>query len=664
MPETKTCSECGVVIPATSREGYCPKCLLGLANTVALDEVSARRRSVSEGTPPSGSSFSNYELLESIGEGGMGVVYKARQRGLNRIVALKMIRSGSLASESEVKRFRSEAQAAARLQHPNVVAIHEVGEHEGRPFFTMDFIEGQNLAQVAQGTPLAAERAARYVHTIAEAVHCAHQLGILHRDLKPANILLDRNDQPRITDFGLAKRFDTDSEFTASGAILGTPSYMPPEQASGQRKEIGPASDGYSLGAILYDLLTGRPPFRAETPLDTLRQVIDTQPAPPRLLNPKVPKDLETICLKCLAKETHLRYRSAQDLADDLGRFLNGQPIKARPISRAERVWRWSRRNPSMAGLTATTTAFAVALGISAVLFRSELMAKNENMARLLEPQMTNHLHQLSRTLLDVAQTGEFQTMVQSSDTNGLFNYLRQEAPRLNAGSGASAEVENWVVMDLAGNTLARVPLPNRLPITNRSSRDYFLGALPLTNSPPGDVYFSRLYKSKDDDKFKFGVSAIVWERRSPTAKPVGVVTLMINTGSAEKYLGWEFSGQRIVLLAPPDPRDEELGHAGTNDFFVFLHPNLGNGDQVAGPVNITKLKRWRWYRDPVVGGPWLAGVSEVRGTPYRLVIQSRDWVRLLSRVCLLLAVILGAAFGFRWLANRNERRREISASA
>src|ERR1051325_7366015 len=268
-----------------------------------------------------GQSFGDYELLTEIARGGMGVVFRARQIALNRIVALKMILAGRLANPDDVTRFRTEAEAAAKLQHPNIVAVFDVGAQDGQSFFTMEYIEGVSLDQkLAQG-PLACKAAARYVRILARAVHYAHQQGILHRDLKPSNILIDSFDEPHITDFGLAKRLDSGkSGHTRAGAILGTPSYMSPEQAQGKIDLLGPAADVYSLGAILYELLTGRPPFRADTPLDTVMQVIDHQPVPPRLLNPKIDHDLETICLKCLEKDPLLRYASAEALGEDLER--------------------------------------------------------------------------------------------------------------------------------------------------------------------------------------------------------------------------------------------------------------------------------------------------------------------------------------------------------
>jgi len=295
--------------------------------------------------------FGDYELLEEPGHGGMGVVYKARQVSLNRLVAVKLIQGGEFAGRQFVQRFRTEAEAAARLQHPNIVAIHEVGEYNGQHYFSMDYVEGLTLEEEACKGPLAPQRAAALVRTIAEAIHYAHGQGILHRDLKPSNVLLDRSGQPRILDFGLAKVLTGNSELTLSGQPLGSPGYMAPEQAAGRRSHAGPQSDVYALGAVLYYLLTGRAPFHAETLTDVLRQVRESEPVRPRVLTPSVPRDLETISLKCLEKQSHRRYQSARELAEELGRFGEGKPILARPVSRPERLWRWCRRQPIRASL-------------------------------------------------------------------------------------------------------------------------------------------------------------------------------------------------------------------------------------------------------------------------------------------------------------------------
>jgi serine/threonine-protein kinase len=260
-------------------------------------------------------------LIEEIARGGMGVVFKARQKSLNRIVALKMILSGELARKEDVKRFYTEAEAAANLDHPGIVPIYEVGQCEGQHYFSMSFVEGQSLAEKVAQAPLESRDAAALVRAVAEAVHYAHQKGVIHRDLKPENILLDREGRARITDFGLAKQMEARGHLTSAGQVLGTPHYMPPEQASGNLEAIGPATDVYALGAVLYRLVTGRPPFQAANALDTLMQVIGQEPAAPRQLNPQVPRDLETIILKCLNKNPHRRYQTAEDLAQDLNRY-------------------------------------------------------------------------------------------------------------------------------------------------------------------------------------------------------------------------------------------------------------------------------------------------------------------------------------------------------
>jgi serine/threonine-protein kinase len=288
--------------------------------------------------PPLVPTVPGYEILAELGRGGMGVVYKARHRHLNRIVALKMILVGGHASEADLIRFRTEAEAVARLQHPGIVQIYEVGEHNGLPYFSLEYCPGGSLEKKLNGTPLPPKEAARLVQTLSQAMYAAHREQIIHRDLKPSNVLLTADGTPKVTDFGLAKQLDAPGQQTQSGAVLGTPSYMAPEQASGRNKEVGPASDGYALGAILYELLTGRPPFRAETPLDTLCQVLQREPAPPRLLNPNVPRDLETICLKCLEKNPHRRYPSAAELAADLERFLAGEVIVARSVNWVDRL--------------------------------------------------------------------------------------------------------------------------------------------------------------------------------------------------------------------------------------------------------------------------------------------------------------------------------------
>src|SRR2546421_115114 len=391
MNEARICEQCGAVLDTRAPEGLCPRCVLATVGNIALG-ADAASSAKSEIQMPR--RFRDYELLEEIARGGMGVVYKARQISLDRIVAVKMILFGSFAGAASVQRFQNEARAIASLRHPNIVAVHEVGEQEGQPYFSMDYVEGQSLAQVISDVRFAIsdfKRTARWVEQIAKAIHYAHQRGILHRDLKPSNVLIDASGEPHITDFGLAKNLKGDSELTLTGQAWGSPCFIPPEQAAGRHGDVGPHSDVYSLGAILYHLLTGRPPFVAETVTETLQQVVSDEPASPRLLNPRVPRDLETICLKCLNKEPHRRYRSAQGLAEDLQHWLADEPILARPSGRAAKCWRWCRRKPVVATLGAGVLVLllAVTIGSPIALYRinrerqrAERNAANESLQR------------------------------------------------------------------------------------------------------------------------------------------------------------------------------------------------------------------------------------------------------------------------------------------
>ena len=313
--------------------------------------------------------FGDYVLLSEVGRGGMGIVYKARQVSLHRFVALKMLRAGAVASEDDLRRFQTEAEAVAALDHPGIVPVYEVGEHLGRRYFSMKFIPGRSLAERLDDYANRFEDVARLVIAVSAAVHHAHQRGILHRDLKPANILLDEQGQPLVTDFGLAKRVEVDSSLTQSGAILGTPSYMAPEQSSGHRASITIAADVYGLGAILYALLTRHPPFAGDSVIDTLEQLRTRPPEPPTRLDARVPRDLEVICLKCLAKEPARRYASAAALGDDLTRWLERKPIKARPVSALARGGMWCRRNPVLAALSASLT-LALIGGMAGVVWK------------------------------------------------------------------------------------------------------------------------------------------------------------------------------------------------------------------------------------------------------------------------------------------------------
>jgi serine/threonine protein kinase/WD40 repeat protein len=348
----------------------------------------------------------SYELLEVIAHGGMGVVYKARHAGLDRIVALKMIRSGVLATPRDVERFQREARSAAKLHHPNIVAIHDIGEQEGQHYYTMDHVPGENLSERARTQPFSPRQAAEITAAVAAAIHYAHQSGVLHRDIKPANVILTPEQQPRVLDFGLALILADDSALTLTGTPVGSPPYMPPEQAAGQTGRIDARSDVYGLGALLYELLTGHPPFRAASTMETLRLVIENEVVPPRRLNPALPSDLETLCLKCLEKDPNRRYQTAQELKEELGRFIRDEPILARPVSQVEKVRRWCRRKPLVASLSATTfiLLLSVAVGSPIALYhinqerkRAEASLQKEAASRQraerAEGEMEQQLH-------------------------------------------------------------------------------------------------------------------------------------------------------------------------------------------------------------------------------------------------------------------------------
>ncbi len=418
MLASHTCPQCGAPVAGSAVAGLCRKCLLlGLLSGLGAPADSGLPGGVVH-------SFGEYELLGEIARGGMGVVYRARLKSLNRVVALKVIQAGRLASTAEVKRFQIEAEAAARLEHPNIVPIYEVGEHDARPYFTMKLVEGGSLADgmhKAEGgrqkpdagrppsVPLL-HRSFTLLHfcKVARAVHYAHQRGILHRDLKPANILLDAQGEPHVTDFGLAKQLESVADLTLSGAVIGTPSYMAPEQAAGRNKEVTTAADVYSLGAILYELLAGRPPFQADTPLATMRMVLEEEPVPPSRvrggqkeerrrkkrnergslqpshtsfsLQPSAFTDLETICLKCLQKDPGQRYVSAEALAEDVERWLRHEPIEARPSTVRERTVKWTRRHPARAGLIAVSAAAALGF-VLLLLVSGQRLQRERNLA-------------------------------------------------------------------------------------------------------------------------------------------------------------------------------------------------------------------------------------------------------------------------------------------
>src|SRR5262245_10574872 len=375
-PISRDFPNCGRQVPPDAPAELCPSCLVrgGLSQSGSWFEsksdsgstlhlVIPEDASLPEGAP---ARLGSYELLEKIAQGGMGVVYKARHTGLDRIVALKMIRSGVLATPKDVERFQREARSAAKLHHPNIVTIHDIGEQDGQHYYTMDFVLGENLSERARTKPFSPRQAAEITAGVAAAIHYAHQSGVLHRDIKAANVILAPEQQPRVLDFGLALILADDSTLTQTGTPVGSPPYMPPEQAAGQAGRIDARSDVYGLGALLYELLSGHPPFRAASTMETLRLVLENEVVPPRRLNPALPSDLETICLKCLEKDPDRRYQTAQELGEELRRFIRDEPILARPPSAAYLLQKaWQRNKVVYTAGAAVATALAVGMGVS-----------------------------------------------------------------------------------------------------------------------------------------------------------------------------------------------------------------------------------------------------------------------------------------------------------
>jgi len=492
MAAARKCAKCGTELPTGILAGRCPKCLgevvFGITagrppppsaeappppQLAAPDSpraASGRPLPVEPGVgrgeeqhaaagvqPPASSPqkiryFGDYELLKEIAHGGMGIVYKARQVSLDRLVAVKMILAGQLASEAEVKRFRAEAEAAASLDHPNIVAIYEVGEHQGQHYFSMRFVEGHSLAQLMKDATLKVEDGTRQplpsstlhsptavatlIATVARAVHYAHQRGILHRDLKPGNILIDAQGQPHVTDFGLAKRVDLESSLTVSGAAIGTPNYMPPEQAAGKARHLTTAADIYSLGAIVYELLTGQPPFEAETPMEVMRKVLEQEPKRPSSISRRVDRDLETICLKCLEKDPQRRYASADALAEDLERWRRGEPILARPGRTLDHVLKWARRNPAIASLILAVVVVAVT-GFLGVAWQWRQAKANERIARAEAKKS----EQVAKFLTDMLE-GVGPSVALGRDTTMLKEILDKTADRVGKDLTNQPEVE------------------------------------------------------------------------------------------------------------------------------------------------------------------------------------------------------------------------------
>jgi len=455
MNTGQTCHDCGEVMPSGAPEGLCPKCLLASAIREIGSSSSDLAEPDSETRSRTKERFGDYQVLECLATGGMGVVYRARHLRLGRVVAIKTLPFGRFTRDSHVRRFRAEAEAASRLRHPHIVAIHEVGEQDGCPWFAMDFVEGPTLAQLIQQEPIPVARAVRWARSIAEALHHAHSQGILHRDLKPSNILVDALDQPLITDFGLAKDLLSDSDLTVSSHALGSPNYMPPEQCGHAhskadetprvregKSRVGPPSDVYGIGAVLYHMLVGRPPFQGETALEVLKQACESEPLSPHLLVPGLPRDVITICLKCLEKDPRSRYSTALEVAEELARWQASEPILARPISAPERAWRWCRRRPALAAALAVVLGLLTVLGIGGPVAavridRARTEAKEEAQRALTAAAQAKAETRRAATLASHLELQRIEGLFESGETTlalaGLARVIREDPENANA---------------------------------------------------------------------------------------------------------------------------------------------------------------------------------------------------------------------------------------
>ncbi|WP_395839266.1 protein kinase [Archangium violaceum] len=653
-------------LSAGAPEGLCPRCLL--SGLLADDEPEPVP---SDPLPLPGERgpvrFGEYELLERIAQGGMGVVYKARQVRINRRVALKMIVDGELATEQELYRFRAEAEAAALLEHPHIVPIYEVGEHEGRHYFTMKLMEGGSLADHVELLGSSPRRAAELVAAVARAVHFGHQHGILHRDLKPANILLDTEGKPHVGDFGVARHLEKEGGLTQTGMVIGTPAYMAPEQAAGRIRELTTAADVYSLGAILYELLTGRPPFVADSATAILRMVAEAEPVAPSALGIQVDRELETLCLKCLEKEPSRRYGSAEELARELERWLNGEPIQARRSGRAARAWRWCRRHPLVAGGLATGIWFLLVMTVVSLSIartqelerRQEVLRANAYAARTVAGTVLFQLQEYGQAVERVAADTWLREVLKRGAPEALQLFVRttydiHEDPRNGLRvAGGPPPFESWLLLDSAGRVRAHWPAPPEGFLGGDLGwRDYFQGAAQLARKGRHASYFSRVFKSEVDGRHRFALSSPVYDENGQW---LGVVAAMVGTGSmlgALRLTDTEVEERTTVLVAPQDHGHGQLSLSGPEASIIIVHEALAHGaisaldataarrveevlrqaprhgqQQLLRLPGTGPLAAYEDHRDPLIGGasPWLAAFAPVGSTGFVALVQTRD---------------------------------------
>ena len=591
----------------------------------------------------------DYEVLKEIGRGGMGIVYKAYQKSLQKNVAIKTIIVGRFPTETDVTRFRREAQSAAKLQHPNIVTVHHVGEHQGQHFFSMDYIEGRSLADLVHNSSLSPTQAAHFLKQVAEAIHYAHQRRILHGDLKPGNVLLDEQGKPYVTDFGLAKRLGEDTR--QSGAVEGTASYMAPEQAAGE-EELTTASDVYGLGAILYSLLTAKPPFRGGTLEETLRLVREKIPKPPRALNPSVDSDLEAVCLKCLSEDKDDRYGSADALAEDLARYLTWEETTARPWSRRERFTRWCQQNPAVTSLVGaivliTMLAVTMALFVANARKKAQLEAalqSNSFAATDLATTALLQLRSLSRPVEMAAAESRLAVLLANDDRNGLEQILSDIC------SDSAIPFMTCYAMNRDGIMVAHVSLVGDVIGQDFSWRDHFQGA--KKHGVAGHsmlTHISRVYRGRSDNLYKFAISAPILDRENNF---LGVIATSVTTDATMGLVHVTDPRRIWGFIAPIDvdsPEDDPRSVLGK--YVILFHPayrrgipavEFPDGSRVAAQLERAHARELDLpdsslilppngdYRDPVSSvaqeyeGRWIAGFAPVGNTGFVVIVQQR----------------------------------------
>lgn len=606
--------------------------------------------------------FGEYEEIRYIGHGGMGVVYRAYHNALKCLVALKMSLPRHLSTAGDVARFRAEAQSMARLRHPNIIRVHEIEEHEGRPFFRMEFIEGASLARQSGRYSQDPKSAAELVVVLARAVHHAHQRGVLHRDLKPANVLLDDDDTPYITDFGLARQLGRDVELAITGlkvpdtgetldsgsslfqGIVGTAGFMSPEHADPESEETI-LSDVYGLGAIFYAMLTGHPPNRGHTLQEAVKSVRASgqHPIAPRILNKNVDQDLDAVCMKCLKKNPESRYGSALELAEDLERWRQGLQTRARRWNLMTQFIWWCRSHSATAVLLATVTVAAVLSGMlwiqsdrhetQQIVHRQALLESTGHVAQLVASIVRDRLDELARTVEQEASCPQLAALLAEGDASGLRAFIKQVAERYR-GLATASPFETWAIFAPDGTMVAHSP-DSDVVGTKFDFRDYFRGALEecLAAGEPR-VYVSHAYKSSTQGIFKFGITCVIRDSTGET-RTVGLLLASVTTDKTMGLPQTIDSRYVPVLVAPRETRLESEAFSPVKEYIILFHPAYKHGaDAVAFPARLAcrfnEDPLHDNYRDPVgdrtqaYEGHWLAGSALIPNTGFFVVVQAR----------------------------------------